>query len=155
MKINPSFLLKMLAPMQVVIPKRHTLPIIECLKMDSTGFTGTNLEQTIHIPYKNLPEVCIDYRVFIDTLKTLGNRIVEMNLDSETFEITFSTGEMTMKMYGQNNESYPNIKEFIPGTKTTIPDLSGFLKFASKDAFRVNRIVYLLVRIFVALMLTE
>ena len=133
MKINPSFLLKMLAPMQVVIPKRHILPIIECLKLDSQGFTGTNLEQTIHIPYKNLPEVCIDFREFTDTLKTLGNRIVEMNLDSETFEITFSTGEMTMKMYGQNNESYPIIKEFITGTKTTIPDLSGFVQFASKD----------------------
>ena len=133
MKINPSFLIKILAPMQAVIPKRHKLPIIECLKLDSQGFTGTNLEQTIHIPYKNLPEVCIDFREFTDTLKTLGNRIVEMNLDSETFEITFSTREMTMKMYGQNNESYPNINEFITGTKTTIPDLSGFVQFASKD----------------------
>lgn len=133
MKINPSFLIKILAPMQAVIPKRHKLPIIECLKLDSQGFTGTNLEQTIHIPYKNLPEVCIDFREFTDTLKTLGNRIVEMNLDSETFEITFSTREMTMKMYGQNNESYPNINEFITRTKTTIPDLSGFVQFASKD----------------------
>ncbi len=119
--------------MQVVIPKRHALDICTCLKLDSQGFTGSNLEQTVHIPYKNLPSIAIDYREFMDTLKTLGNRIVDMQVDSETFEIAFTCGEMTMKMYGQSIDDYPLIPEFIPGTKTCIPDLTGFLSFASKD----------------------
>jgi DNA polymerase-3 subunit beta len=138
MKINPSFLIKMLSPMQVVIPKRHRLPICECIKLDSTGFTGTNLEQTVHIPYKNLPEICIDFREFIDTLKTLGNRIVEMQV-GENCEIVFSTGDMTMKIVGENPDDFPKIGEFIPNIKTTIPDLSGFLQFAEPDAFKINR----------------
>jgi DNA polymerase-3 subunit beta len=136
MKINPSFLIKILAPMQAVIPKRHTLPICECLKMDSTGFTGTNLEQWIHIPYKNLPEVCINFQEFMETLKTLGNQIVEMNLDYETYEITFTAGEMNMKSYGENNSEFPSIPEFIPEFKTTIPDLTGFVPFASTDELK-------------------
>jgi DNA polymerase-3 subunit beta len=150
MKINPSFLIKMLAPMQVVIPKRHALYICSSIKLDSTGFTGTNLEQAVHIPYKNLPEICIDYREFIDTLKTLGNRIVEMQVDSVPFgkpeksktgemvqnyrdEITFSTGDMTMKIVGQNPNDFPKIGEFKPGIKTTLPILTDFTPFASKD----------------------
>lgn len=136
MKINPSFLIKILAPMQAVIPKRHKLPIIECLKLDSQGFTGTNLEQTIHIPYKNLPEVCINFQEFMETLKTLGNQIVEMNLDSETYEITFTAGEMNMKSYGENNSEFPSIPEFIPEFKTTIPDLTSFVPFASTDELK-------------------
>ena len=151
MKVNPSFLIKILAPMQAVIPKRHTLPICECLKMDSTGFTGTNLEQWIHIPYKNLPEVCINFQEFMETLKTLGNQIVEMqvekipvagevNSDSEgnlstcyTYKITFIAGEMTMTSFGENNSEFPSIPEFIPEFKTTIPDLTSFVPFASTD----------------------
>lgn len=155
MKINPSFLLKILAPMQVVIPKRHPLNICTCLKLDSQGFTGTDLQNTVHIPYKNLPNVCIDYREFVDTLKTLGNRIVEMQVEkipsgepfenSEgemiqyyAYEITFTTGEMTMKMYGESPDDYPELPDFITGVKTTIPDLSGFLPFVSKD--HVNQV---------------
>lgn len=133
MKVNPSFLIKILAPMQAVIPKRHTLPICECIKMDSTGFTGTNLEQTIHIPYKNLPEVCINFQEFMETLKTLGNQIVEMQVNSESYEITFTAGEMNMKSYGQNNSEFPLIPEFNPEFKTTIPDLTSFVPFASTD----------------------
>jgi DNA polymerase-3 subunit beta len=132
MKINPSFLIKMLSPMQVVIPKRHTLHICECVKLDSTGFTGTNLEQTVHIPYKNLPEICIDFREFMDTLKTLGNRIVEMQV-GENCEIVFSTGDMTMKIVGQNPDDFPKIAEFKPGIKTTLPVLTDFTPFASKE----------------------
>jgi DNA polymerase-3 subunit beta len=132
MKINPSFLIKMLSPMQVVIPKRHRLPICECVKLDSTGFTGTNLEQTVHIPYKNLPEICIDFREFMDTLKTLGNRIVEMQV-GENCEIVFSTGDMTMKIVGQNPDDFPKIAEFKPGIKTTLPVLTDFTPFASKE----------------------
>jgi DNA polymerase-3 subunit beta len=151
MKINPSFLIKMLSPMQVVIQKNHrVLPICECVKLDSTGFTGTNLEQTVHIPYKNLPEICIDFREFIDTLKTLGNRIVEMQVDSVPFgkpeksktgemvqnyrdEITFTTGDMTMKIVGESIKTFPKIAEFKPGIKTTLPILTDFTPFASKD----------------------
>jgi len=131
MKINPSFLIKMLSPMQVVIPKRHRLPICECVKLDSTGFTGTNLEQAVHIPYKNLPEICIDYREFIDTLKTLGNRIVEMQV-GENCEIVFTTGDMTMQIVGCKDE-FPEMPEFKPGIKTTLPILTDFTPFASKD----------------------
>jgi DNA polymerase III sliding clamp (beta) subunit (PCNA family) len=154
MKVNPSFLIKILAPMQAVIPKRHTLPICECLKMDSTGFTGTNLEQWIHIPYKNLPEVCINFQEFMETLKTLGNQIVEMqvekipvagevNSDSEgnlstcyTYKITFIAGEMTMTSFGENNSDFPEVHEFIPEFKTTIPDLTSFVPFASTDELK-------------------
>jgi DNA polymerase-3 subunit beta len=133
MKINPSFLIKMLSDMQVVIPKRHrVLPICECVKLDSTGFTGTNLEQAVHIPYKNLPEICIDFREFIDTLKTLGNRIVEMQV-GENCEITFTTGDMTMKIVGENPDDFPKIAEFKVGIKTTLPVLTDFTPFASKD----------------------
>jgi DNA polymerase-3 subunit beta len=132
MKINPSFLIKMLSPMQVVIPKRHALYICTSVKLDSTGFTGTNLEQTVHIPYKNLPEICIDYREFIDTLKTLGNRIVEMQV-GENCEITFTTGDMSMQIVGQNPDDFPKIGEFKPGIKTTLPILTDFTPFASKD----------------------
>jgi DNA polymerase-3 subunit beta len=133
MKINPSFLLKMLSDMGSVIPKHHrVLPICECLKLDLTGFTGTNLEQTVHIPYKNLPEICIDYREFIDTLKTLGNRIVEMQV-GENCEITFSTGDMTMKIIGESNKDFPKMPEFKPGIKTTLPVLTDFTPFTSKD----------------------
>ena len=136
MKINPSFLLKILAPMQAIIPKRHVLPICESIKLDSTGFTGTNLEQWIHIPYKNLPEVCINFQEFMETLKTLGNQIVEMNLDSETYKITFTAGEMTMNSFGENNSDFPSIPEFIPEFKTTIPDITSFIPFASTDELK-------------------
>lgn len=132
MKINPSFLIKMLAPMQVVIPKRHPLDICTSIKLDSTGFTGTNLEQTVHIPYKNLPEICIDFREFIDTLKTLGNRIVEMQV-GENCEIVFSTNDMSMQIVGQNSDDFPKMPEFNPGIKTTLPILTDFTPFASKD----------------------
>jgi len=136
MKINPSFLLKILAPMQAIIPKRHVLPICESIKLDSIGFTGTNLEQWIHIPYKNLPEVCINFQEFMETLKTLGNQIVEMNLDSETYKITFTVGEMTMNSFGENNSDFPEVPEFIPEFKTTIPNLTSFVPFASTDELK-------------------
>lgn len=154
MKVNPSFLLKILAPMQAIIPKRHVLPICECIKLDSTGFTGTNLEQWIHIPYKNLPEVCVNFQEFMETLKTLGNQIVEMqvekipvsgevNSDSEgnlstcyTYKITFTAGEMTMNSFGENNSDFPEVPEFIPEFKTTIPDLTSFVSFASNDELK-------------------
>jgi DNA polymerase-3 subunit beta len=136
MKINPSFLIKILAPMQAIIPKRHVLPICESIKLDSIGFTGTNLEQWIHIPYKNLPEVCINFQEFMETLKTLGNQIVEMNLDSETYKITFTVGEMTMNSFGENNSDFPEVPEFIPEFKTTIPNLTSFVPFASTDELK-------------------
>lgn len=141
--------------MQVVIPKRHSvLPICECIKLDSTGFTGTDLQNTVHIPYKNLPEVCINFQEFMETLKTLGNQIVEMqvekipvsgevNSDSEgnlstcyTYKITFTAGEMTMNSFGENNSDFPLIPEFIPEFKTTIPDIATFVPFASNDELK-------------------
>ena len=54
-KVYFKMIVEALQGFDKVIPKRHVLPECECLKIDSRGFTGTDLEITLYRPFPGLP----------------------------------------------------------------------------------------------------
>lgn len=144
MKINPSFILKMLTPVAKITGNR-ALPICDSVHLSESGFHVTNLLNHALIPYKGLPDnVCIDYRDFMDTLKVFGNQIIDMDTavvsqyeSSTRYQITFTDSQgVSMKLSGEDGNLFPDLPDFVPGAKITVPNISGYVSFASTDELR-------------------
>ena len=132
-KFNSKMIIEALQGFDKVIPKRHVCPVCECLKIDSRGFTATDLETTIYRPFPGLPECLVPFREFYDALQAIQG-LCEIDRDNGTLTIT-GNGK-TFKIPVSNTDEYPETPTFEPEYKTVIPDLSRFIPFTSKDELK-------------------
>lgn len=158
-KFNSKMIIEALQGFDKVIPKRHVLPECEYLKIDSKGFTATDLETTIYRPFPGLPECLVPFREFYDAMNAIQglceiqvrdaviqyeSYIPEITVDSEGNEIapyipqvmTITGNGKTFKVPVSNTDDYPETPTFEPEYKTIIPDLSRFIPFTSKDELK-------------------
>lgn len=158
-KFNSKMIIEALQGFDKVIPKKHVYPVCEFLKIDSRGFTATDLETTIYRPFPGLPECLVPFREFMDAMNAIQglceiqvqdaiiqdeSYIPEIEVDSEGNEVKphipqtmIITGNgKTFKIPVSNTDDYPETQTFEPEYKTVIPDLSRFIPFTSKDELK-------------------
>lgn len=134
MKHHVKMILTALEGFENVIPKRHPLPICECLKMDPRGFHGTDLDTTIFTPFPNLPKCLVDFREFKDKIKGFRG-IVELQISED--ESLLITGENRVtKVPTVSGDDYPDSPEFNPEYKFIMPGIWDYKAFVSTDELK-------------------
>jgi DNA polymerase-3 subunit beta len=114
-----------------VIPKNHRiLPVCECLKMDSTGFSGTDLETYVNIPFPNLPEILVNFQEFYEAVKSFQG-LFDMELNENT--LVLSSGSQIIKIDTSGTEDYPENPEFTGLYRITMPEVRDMFGFCSTD----------------------
>lgn len=133
MKHHSKLLLKAISNFKDIVPSRASLSILENIKFDSKGITGTDLEISGYIPYPNLPEICVNYLELINTLKNITG-LFELTTDENL--LIFTTPSGTIKLSGMNSDEFPLIPEFKAEQKTIIPSLTGYIPFVSTNELK-------------------
>ena len=151
MKLHSKILMPVLDRLKPVIPKNHrTLPVCECLKMDSTGFTGTNLETSINIPFPNLPEILVNFQDFYEAVKSLAGLFdmeytkvldpMQASTQDGTelepyyiYTLILSSGTQTISIQGSGIEGYPENPDFTGLYRITMPEVRDMFGFCSTD----------------------
>jgi DNA polymerase III sliding clamp (beta) subunit (PCNA family) len=113
-----------------VIPKRSALPECECLKMDSTGFSGTDLDTYINIPFPNLPEILVNFQEFYEAVKSFQG-LFDMELNENT--LVLSSGSQVIKIDYSGIDNYPENPEFTGLYRITMPEVRDMFGFCSTD----------------------
>lgn len=131
MKLHSKILMPVLDRLKPVIPKNHRiLPVCECLKMDSTGFSGTDLETSINIPFPNLPEILVNFQEFYEAVKSFQG-LFDMELNENT--LVLSSGSQIIKIDTSGTEDYPENPEFTGLYRITMPEVRDMFGFCSTD----------------------
>jgi DNA polymerase III sliding clamp (beta) subunit (PCNA family) len=151
MKLHSKILMPVLDRLKPVIPKNHrVLPVCECLKMDSTGFTGTNLETSINIPFPNLPEILVNFQEFYEAVKSFQGLFdmeytkvldpMQASTQDGTklepyyiYTLILSSGTQTISIQGSGIEDYPVPPEFTGLYRITMPEVRDMFGFCSTD----------------------
>jgi DNA polymerase-3 subunit beta len=130
MKLHSKILMPVLDRLKPVIPKRSVLPECECLKMDSTGFTGTNLETYVNIPFPGLPEILVNFQEFYEAVKSFSG-LFDMELNENT--LVLSSGSQVIKIDTSGIEDFPVPPEFTGLYRITMPEVRDMFGFCSTD----------------------
>jgi DNA polymerase-3 subunit beta len=132
MKLHSKILMPVLDRLKPVIPKRSVLPECECLKMDSTGFTGTNLDTYINIPFPGLPEILVNFQEFYEAVKSFSG-LFDMEVSEDVYTLTLSSGTQTISIQGSETDNYPVPPEFTGLYRITMPEVRDMFGFCSTD----------------------
>jgi DNA polymerase-3 subunit beta len=130
MKLHSKILLPVLDRLKPVIPKSSVLPECECLKMDSQGFSGTNLETYVNIPFPNLPEILVNFQEFYEAVKSFQG-LFDMELSENT--LVLSSGSQVIKIDYSGTDDYPENPEFTGLYRITMPEVRDMFGFCSTD----------------------
>ena len=98
-----------------LIPRRTTLPILHCVKMDFNGsyltLTAGSIETTMTIKVNATPidgetgVVCVDLKQFLGTIKKMPNVGIRLEVEGNTMTINFDTGKINLPLLPA--EKYP------------------------------------------------
>jgi DNA polymerase III sliding clamp (beta) subunit (PCNA family) len=130
MKLHSKILMPVLDRLKPVIPKNHRLPVCECLKMDSTGFSGTNLETYINIPFPGLPEILVNFQEFYEAVKSFQG-LFDMVISENT--LVLSSGSQVIKIDSSGTDDFPVPPEFTGLYRITMPEVRDMFGFCSTD----------------------
>ena len=143
--VSTTSLLKSLQTINGVINSNSVLPILEdfLFEINKGKLTifATDLETSmsteLKVEAKDNGRIAIPARIFLDTLKTLPEQPLTINVDEKTFgvEITSETGKY--KLSGENPDDFPKIPQPEAVTEINIP--SSALSYAiAKTIFAVS-----------------
>lgn len=130
MKLHSKILMPVLDRLKPVIPKKSVLPECECLKMDATGFTGTNLETYVNIPFPGLPEILVNFQEFYEAVKSFSG-LFDMELNENT--LVLSSGSQVIKIDTSGIDEYPENPEFTGLYRIIMPEVRDMFGFCSTD----------------------
>jgi DNA polymerase-3 subunit beta len=124
--VSSSVLLKNLSALSGVISTSATLPILDEFLFelrDSQLFvTASDLEttMTVSIPLEKFEEegsLTIPAKILIDTLKTLADIPVSLNINLDSLIVELSAGEGKYKLSGHKSEEFPQAPTLEETTK--------------------------------------
>lgn len=110
MNIGAKDFRKILATLKPAHYRRATLPVLGCVRFDSTGATITDLELAITVHGFDWPHdtICVDYSALTAAVKVLSGPLTIAPDISGGITITHTTGEMTLPTVP--GEDYPAIQ---------------------------------------------
>jgi DNA polymerase-3 subunit beta len=117
--VSTSSLLKHLQIVSGVVGTNNILPILEDFLFIIDGKTltisGTDLETSIttqlDVESNKSGKIAIPAKILLDTLKTLPEQPITIDVDEETFGVQITTDNGKYKMAGENGEDYPKIPD--------------------------------------------
>jgi len=112
-QVNTKELTNKLNLLSGIISNNAALPILECYLIEVKGnlmnITVSDLENTMttNVQVQGIEDgkTCIPYRIFLDTLKTLSNDNVKIEVKKDT--VTISSDKGKYKMTAENSEDFP------------------------------------------------
>ncbi len=117
--VSTSSLLKSLQTVSGVVGTNNVLPILEDFLFEIDGknltISATDLETSITtqltVEATNSGKVAIPAKMLLDTLKTLPEQPITIDVDEENFAVQITTDNGKYKLSGENGEDYPKIPE--------------------------------------------
>lgn len=136
MKIHTKILNKALSELKPIIQKR-SVPVIECVKIDSQGLTGTDLERDMFVPLvTGLSEpIILNYAELINVIKGMSG-ILELKVNSDSLEICSGNGTVKLSLRKDDFPISPELGKCE--AKFICPKLSGMVKYAGNDDLKPN-----------------
>lgn len=141
--VSSSALLKNLQSLAGVLNSSNTLPILDDFLFDLSdnqlNITASDLETTMTVsmePSKaeEAGTVAIPAKILIDTLKTLADIPVTLNINEETLMVEISAGEGKYKMSGHKSDEFPQTPDMENTTKMEV-EASVFASAFNKTIF--------------------
>lgn len=137
-KIHSKLFSTALAELKPVIGKRSVVPVCECVKLDSRGLTGTDLERFIFVP---LPlgldsPILVNYLELLNIVKGMTGILTVTVTPDGGMQIQSGNGSVKLSLYGEPDE-FPRKPELGKcEAKFICPELSGMIGYVSTDELK-------------------
>lgn len=115
--VSSSSLLKQLSNVQGVIASNPVIPILENflfeLEPGKLTVTGSDLETSmiteIAVDAKESGRIAVPAKILMDTLKSLPDQPVTIDMDDETYTVEISSDNGRYKLTGENANDFPKV----------------------------------------------
>ncbi len=128
---------------KTVVPRKSTLPILDCILLDGKFIISTNLEESVFIPYESERTV-INSREFCAVLKSYGEHFqlhVQRASKQNPLSVIVTFKGERLVLAGENPDEFPSVSRTTGEYMTAIEsqDLEAITRavaFVSKDELR-------------------
>jgi DNA polymerase III sliding clamp (beta) subunit (PCNA family) len=138
-KIDSDFLINLIDPLQAVINPSHNIPILQCVKIESTGKKIISIGDNHEVRCKNSEKIKVDkfviavnFQMFLASLKAIKSQEINLEITETTLIIFHSKGKFSIPL--ESVESFPEPKQNNLTKKSTVngKKLKDTLKVASR-----------------------